>query len=71
MLYFKILIIDIAEVRKGINLVDYMHMTDFPPFSRKGDNFCNFLLLSCIYQSRSTLKEKNLLPVGANSFISE
>ena len=33
----------------------------------KGDNFCNFLFLPCTsspLRKRSTLKEKNLLPLG-------
>ena len=38
----------------------------------KGDNFCYFLFVSCIpnpFCKRSTLKGKNLLQRGANSFL--
>ena len=46
----------------------------FFPISAKGDNFCVFICFTAIHASsekESTLKDKNLLPMGANSFLLE
>ena len=64
-----------------------MHLVDCPPFFYKIENFCNILfvllrILSFLIKlstlsgttfvlDGSTLKEKNLLPQGANSFLIE
>ena len=43
-------------------------MVDFPSYLYKGDNFCDFLF--DFLKMESTVKGKNLLPEGANSFLS-
>ena len=44
----------------------------FKTFVGKGDNFCDCLVASLatesFFEKKSTLKGKNLLPLGANSF---
>ena len=47
----------------------------FSSTAYKGSNFCDFLFASpaqlVLSEKESTLKGKNLLPLGANSFVSE
>ena len=49
-------------------------MIDISVMFYKGDNFCDFLftfLHTNPFEKESTLKGKNLLPWGANSFLLE
>ena len=66
---------------KGIFVIGFYHLLDvqihvveFPPFFQ-GDNFCDFIFCFSPHlphsKQGSTLKGKNLLPVGANSFLFE
>ena len=47
-------------------------MVDFLPVNKE-DNFCEvlfaFMYISSPFKKGSTLKEMNLLPIGANSFL--
>ena len=52
----------------------FIHLVDFPSFIPKEKTLVASCLVSCKLgpsEKRSTLKGKNLLPLGANSFLLE
>ena len=71
-LLLSLLLLYCGQIRNSLILKDLDMLGWFLPFFYKEDNFCDFVCFpshKAPSEKRCTLKGKNLLPMGANSFL--